>query len=100
MYVVRATFEPVEVDHLQLVITSVLYLVGDRRHFPSYSVWPTPWLMQFPRLPFSDGGVEQPNHFTIYKWLAMNFLIVKFLLDAVQVHYNITTEHKMGTTHI
>ena len=70
-------------DHLQLVITSVLYLVGDLRHFPSYSVWPTPWLVQFPRLPFSDGGVEQPNHFTIYKWLTMNFLIVKFLLEAV-----------------
>ena len=77
-YVVRTAFEPVEVDHLQLVITSVLYLVGDLRHFPSYSVWPTPWLMQFPRLPFSGGGVEQPNHFTIYKCLAVNLCKVPF----------------------
>ena len=75
-YVVRATFEPVEVDHLQLVITSVLSLLGNLRHFPSYSVWSTPWFMQFPRLPFADGRVEQPNHITIYKWLAVTFLIV------------------------
>ena len=50
-YVFRAMFEPVEADLLQLVNTSVLYLVGNLRHFSSYSVWPTPWLMQFPRLP-------------------------------------------------
>ena len=68
---------------LQLVITSVLYLVGNLRHFPSYSLWSTPWLMQFLRLPFADGRVEQPNHIIIYKWLAVNFLIVKLLLEAV-----------------
>ena len=48
------SFEPVEVDHLQLVNTSVLYLVGNLSHFSSYSVWLTPWLMQFSRLPFED----------------------------------------------
>ena len=53
-------FEPVVVDQLQLVITSVLYLVGNLRHFSSYSVWSTPWLMQFPRLPFADGRVKVP----------------------------------------
>eukprot|EP00731_Ephydatia_muelleri_P028309 Em0019g1182a len=60
-YVVRATFEPVEVDHLQLVITSVLYLVGNLRRIlygPLHGLC----------LPFADGRVEQPNHITIYKW--------------------------------
>ena len=42
-------FEPVEADLLQLVNTSVLYLVGNLSHFSSYSVWLTPWLMQFLR---------------------------------------------------
>ena len=56
-------FELVEADLLQLVNTSVLYLVGNLRHFSSYSVWPTPWLMQFPRLPFADDQVELLNYY-------------------------------------
>ena len=55
------SFDTVEVAHLQLVNTSVLYLVGNLSHFSSYSVWPTPWLMQFSRVPFEDGLVELLN---------------------------------------
>ena len=56
-------FEPVEAAHLQLVNTSVLYLVGNLSHFSSYSVWLTPWLMQFLRFPFADGLVGMLKYY-------------------------------------